>query len=212
MEIIQDFDQVETQEREKKKIRELKLKFYVVCDLVDKIRLIFAFWLCIDWIRGVKCKNRCEVFRKVSRPSADIFPWNTKMKIRIGCRVSVLQKCSTVSSNMHRTNEQWMMIKLWGPLKKCAGSAFVCNCRQLQVECYFKKMFELTFWFVLLLIGMYVCRLQHTIAELFALFPVIPGYPSIGQCEWANLWIRRLDCWFQQWAETRTKYKLLCDI
>lgn len=94
----------------------------------------------------------------------------------------------------------------------------------LQVECYstmFKQVgffvfnvnfiIALTFWFVLLLIGMYVCRLRHTIGELFELFHVIPGNPSIGQCEWANLWIRRLDCWFQQWAEMRnpqTKHQL----
>lgn len=54
---------------------------------------------------------------------------------------------------MHRTNEQWMTIKLFGPLNKCAGSTLVCNCRQLQVECYF-KMFEQ---------GLYRCSMSECV-------------------------------------------------
>lgn len=67
------------------------------------------------------------------------------MKIRTRCRISVLQKCSTVSSNMHRTNERWMTMKVSRPLSKCAGSILAHNCKQSQVECYF-NMFKRGFF------------------------------------------------------------------
>lgn len=180
-------------------------------DFVD-ICISSHFCILNVYCNGVKCK--------VSRRHE-----SRKCELESRGRASSLQKCSTVSSNMHRTNEQWMMMKLLGLLNQCAG-AVPCLPQLQAVDrrwMLFHKMFKqvgslcvwwclmsvyyythgLTFWFVLLLIGMYVCKLLRTIFELFALSPVIPGNPSIGQCEWANLWIRRLDCWFQQWAETR---------
>lgn len=62
-----------------------------------------------------------------------------------------------------------------------------------------------TFWFVLLSVVLYVYRLPHRIGELFSLFRVVQGNLWIVRYEWANLGIRRLDYWFRQWAETKTK-------